>query len=47
MLREIDVELFHYLLYPATVPIIAAKAGEEASAMPAVWTTPLSTSPPL
>jgi len=47
VLREIEAELFHYLLYPATVPIIAAKAGDEAGAMPAVWTTSLSMSPPL
>jgi len=41
VLREVEAELFYYLLYPATVPIVAAKAGEEVGAMPAVWTTSL------
>jgi Conserved protein/domain typically associated with flavoprotein oxygenases, DIM6/NTAB family len=43
----VDPGLFHYVIYPATVPIIAARAGGEAGAMPAVWTTAVSMSPPL
>jgi len=45
--REVNPELFHYVIYPATVPIIAAKLGSEVGAMPAVWTTAVSMSPPL
>jgi len=46
-LREVNPGLFHYVIYPATVPIIAAKLGGEVGAMPAVWTTAISMSPPL
>ncbi|WP_069807086.1 flavin reductase family protein [Vulcanisaeta thermophila] len=46
-MREVDTSLTHYVLYPATVPIIAAKLGDEVGAMPAVWTTTVSSSPPL
>jgi len=46
-MREVDPGLFHYVIYPATVPIIAAKLGGEVGAMPAVWTTAVSMSPPL
>ncbi|MEL9991248.1 MAG: flavin reductase family protein [Thermoproteus sp.] len=46
-LKEVRLNDFHYILYPATVPIIAARAGGEVGAMPAVWTTSISISPPL
>ena len=46
-MKDVKPELFHYVLYPATVPIIAAKLGDEIGAMPAVWTTSLSMNPPL
>ncbi len=46
-MKEVNPELFHYVIYPATVPIIATKLGEIVGAMPAVWTTAVSTNPPL
>ncbi|MEM0463077.1 flavin reductase family protein [Pyrobaculum sp.] len=46
-MKEVNPELAHYVMYPATVPIIAAKSGNELGAMPAVWTTAVSMSPPL
>ena len=45
--KEVNPELFHYIIYPAAVPIIVAKNGEEIGAMPAVWTTAVSVNPPL
>ncbi|ABW01817.1 flavin reductase family protein [Caldivirga maquilingensis] len=46
-MKEVDPSLVHYVLYPSTVPIIAAKSGNDADAMPAVWTTTVSLKPPL
>jgi flavin reductase (DIM6/NTAB) family NADH-FMN oxidoreductase RutF len=45
--REVDPRHFHYVMYPATTPVIAARAGGEASAMPAAWTAAVSFDPPM